>query len=67
LPDPRALTDRERTVAHLAALGKSNKLIAYELGLGESTVATHLSTAIRKLGATSRIDLVRLLQGLGSA
>jgi len=67
LPDPRSLTERERTVAHLAALGKSNKLIAYEVGLGESTVATHLATAMRKLGVKSRIDLVQLLRGLSLA
>lgn len=59
--DPRALAPRERTVASLVALGKSNKLIAYELGLAESTIATHLSSAMRKLGVSSRVDLVRLL------
>ena len=65
LPDPRALTGRERAAAHLAALGKSNKLIAYELGLAESTVATHVASAVRKLGATSRVELVRLVGSLG--
>ena len=65
LRDPRALSPRERAVAHLAALGKSNKLIAYELGLAGSTIATHLSAALRKLGATSRVDLVRLIAQLG--
>jgi DNA-binding CsgD family transcriptional regulator len=58
VPDPRALTPRERAVAHAAALGKSNKLIAYELGLCPSTVATHISTAARKLGVASRSALV---------
>lgn len=62
--DPRALTERERAVAHLAALGKSNKLIAYELGLSTATVSTHLAAVIRKLRVSSRIDLVRLLHGL---
>ena len=64
LPDPRALTPRERAVVHLAALGKSNKLIAYELGLGESTVGTHLSQAMRKLGTRSRIDLIQLVHAM---
>jgi DNA-binding CsgD family transcriptional regulator len=64
LPDPRALGERERAVAHLAALGKSNKLVAYELGLAESTVATHLASAMRKLGAKSRVGLVGLLAQL---
>lgn len=64
--DPRALTDRERTIAHLAALAKSNKLIAYELGLAESTVATHLGDAMRKLGVKSRVELLPILAQLAT-
>jgi DNA-binding NarL/FixJ family response regulator len=64
VPDPRALTERERVIAHLAALGKTNKLIAYELGLSPSTVATHLATALRKLGLRSRTQLVATLAGM---
>jgi len=56
------LTPRERQVVGFAALGHSNKLIAYELGLTPSTVATHLSSAAKKLGATSRIELIRTLR-----
>ncbi|MEZ4393868.1 MAG: LuxR C-terminal-related transcriptional regulator [Polyangiales bacterium] len=56
---PAPLSERERQVARAAALGHSNKLIAYELGLGVSTVATLLARARRKLGATGRVDLVR--------
>jgi DNA-binding CsgD family transcriptional regulator len=63
-PDPRALSLRERDVAQLAALGKSNKLIAYELGVSESTVATHLSTAMRKLRVKTRVELLRMLMQL---
>lgn len=65
LPDPRALTVRERAIAHLAALGKPNKLIGYELGLAESTIGSHLSTIMRKLGVTRRVDLIQLLAQLG--
>ncbi len=64
LTDPRALSPRERAVTHLVARGKSNKLVAYELGLTESTVATHLTTAMRKLGARTRCDLIQMLSGL---
>jgi DNA-binding CsgD family transcriptional regulator len=64
LPDPRALTPRQRAIVHLASLGKSNKLIGYELGLAESTVGSHLSHAMRKLGAATRVDLIRLVMGL---
>jgi DNA-binding CsgD family transcriptional regulator len=48
--DPRRLTARERQVAGCAALGHSNKLIAYELGLAPSTVSLLLSSARKKLG-----------------
>ncbi|NVB85609.1 MAG: helix-turn-helix transcriptional regulator [Kofleriaceae bacterium] len=64
LSDPRALSQRERAVVHLVALGKSNKLVAYELGLTESTVATHLQAAMRKLGARTRVDLIQLVSSL---
>jgi DNA-binding CsgD family transcriptional regulator len=60
LADPRALTPRERAIAHLAALGKPNKLIAYELGLSESTIGSHLSAILRKLGLRSRVELIGL-------
>lgn len=57
LADPR-LSERERVVAAAAALGHSNKIIAEELDLAESTVATHLSRAARKLGVRNRTELV---------
>jgi DNA-binding NarL/FixJ family response regulator len=62
--DPRAreLADlplRERQVVSYACLGHSNKLIAYELGLSPSTVATNLARVEAKLGARTRADLIR--------
>jgi DNA-binding CsgD family transcriptional regulator len=45
----RMLTPREDEAFALASMGKSNKLIAYELGIGVSTVGTLLSRAKRKL------------------
>lgn len=59
--DPRALGEQERRVVGLAAHGHSNKLIAYHLGVASSTVATHLRSALRKLGLGSRDELVRVL------
>jgi len=56
------LTRREREIVGLAALGHTNKLIAYELGLAATTVATHLASAAAKLGAATRIDLVRVFE-----
>lgn len=61
--DRGVLTLRERQALGYAALGHSNKLIAYELGLSPSTVATHLSQAAHKLGARSRVELIRIFQG----
>ncbi len=57
-----SLSEREAQVARLAALGHANKLIAYELGVSVSTVATHIKTAARKLGAKSRLDLIRAVR-----
>ncbi len=44
-----------------AALGHSNKLIGYEEGLPESTVATRLAGAMEKLGISTRAELISLL------
>lgn len=48
------LTERELEVLSLLAKGRSNKEIARELWLGESTVKTHVSHVLRKLGANDR-------------
>jgi DNA-binding CsgD family transcriptional regulator len=60
VPPVTRLSSRESQVVACAALGHSNKLIAYELGLAPSTIAAHLARATAKLGATTRADLVRL-------
>jgi DNA-binding CsgD family transcriptional regulator len=52
------LSDRERQVVALAALGQPNKMIGYELGIAVSTVGVLLTRASRKLGARSRRELV---------
>lgn len=67
-PPLRALAERERAVTSLAALGRSNKLIAYELGLSVGTVASYLLRAQKKLGASSRAGLIRAFHAaLGSS
>jgi DNA-binding NarL/FixJ family response regulator len=58
------LSDRERQVATLAALGHSNKHIGYELGIALSTVSTYLERAALKLGASSRVSLIQLIRSL---
>ena len=60
LRDPRGLTLRERQVLTYVAMGHSLKLIAYELGLSYATAAQHRASAMRKLGFTSVVDVVRV-------
>jgi DNA-binding CsgD family transcriptional regulator len=55
------LTDRERQVFTYAAMGQSNKLIAYSLGLAVSTVAAHLERARRKLGGGASLKALQAL------
>jgi DNA-binding CsgD family transcriptional regulator len=52
------LSRLEREVLALAALGHTNKLIAYQLGLAPSTVAMRLSRAASKIGARTRAQLI---------
>ncbi|HET6682863.1 MAG TPA: response regulator transcription factor [Gaiella sp.] len=48
------LSDREREVLELVALGLPNKLIARELSISEKTVKTHLTNVFRTIGVTDR-------------
>lgn len=54
-----ALTEREHAVLREILAGRSNKLIARELGLSEHTVKVHLQHIYQKLGVHRRLDLVR--------
>ncbi|HTT70415.1 MAG TPA: helix-turn-helix transcriptional regulator [Anaeromyxobacteraceae bacterium] len=58
LKDPKALVPREKHVLAIAALGHQNKYIGHELGLAPSTVATHLESLRRKLGLSSRREII---------
>jgi two-component system, NarL family, response regulator LiaR len=51
---PEPLTPREVEVLRLIALGRANKQIARELGVGEETVKTHVRKILSKLQAASR-------------
>ena len=61
---PVPLSEREREVTGLAAMGHSNKIIAYQLDLTQSTVSSHLRNAMSKLGLASRIELVQAVNHL---
>jgi DNA-binding NarL/FixJ family response regulator len=59
------VSERESEVLRLIASGHSNKEIASRLSLSVKTVEAHKANAMRKLGLTGRIDIVKyaLLQG----
>ncbi|MFQ5537947.1 MAG: response regulator [Gemmatimonadota bacterium] len=59
------LTPREREIARLAAAGKSNKRIATELSISQSTVKLHLHSAFTKLGVSNRVQLSLLAREQG--
>jgi DNA-binding NarL/FixJ family response regulator len=59
------LTERETEVLRLVAVGHSNIEIAARLEISVKTVEVHKSNAMRKLGLTGRVDVIRygVLQG----
>ena len=60
-----ALTARERDVLALVASGLMNKQVAAQLGLAEITVKIYRGQIMRKMGAKSLADLVRMTDALG--
>lgn len=58
------LTSREREVMAGVTAGRMNKQVAGDLGLSEVTVKIHRGSAMRKMGARSLADLVRMAQTL---
>ncbi len=55
-----ALTAREHQVLSLVAQGRSSKNVAFELGLSKKTVDLHRGNVMRKLGAHSLPELLRI-------
>jgi RNA polymerase sigma factor (sigma-70 family) len=60
-----ALTPRERVVLRLVVSGLLNKQIAAEIGTTEATVKVHRSQLMKKIGARSVPDLVRMAEKIG--
>lgn len=61
------LTRREREIAQLIGNGESNKQIARELTITESTVKAHLTEIFRKLGIADRLKLALLVVEISAA
>ena len=61
------LTPRQHAVLSHLQEGKSNKVIAYELNMSESTVKVHVRNIMRKTGATNRTQAVYKTQNFNSA
>lgn len=59
------LTSREQEVMGLVTAGLMNKQIAGKLGVSEITVKVHRGNVMRKMGAKSLADLVRMADALG--
>ena len=55
------LSQREHEIVRLASLGLGDKAIAQRLGIGFTTVRTHLGHAFRKLGVDNRVQLAACL------
>ena len=63
------LTPRERQVLELVTLGKSNKVIAGDLGVSQRTVEIHRAHVTEKMAANSLAHLVRMtiIAGIGTS
>lgn len=59
------LTSREQQIIALVTSGFLNKQIAAEIGVTEVTVKVHRGNMMRKMGAKSLAELVRMVDALG--
>ncbi|HAR07945.1 LuxR C-terminal-related transcriptional regulator, partial [uncultured Cobetia sp.] len=56
----QTLTTKQRGVLERMVLGESNKMIAWQLGVAETTVKSHVSAILHKLGVASRVQAILL-------
>ena len=60
LADDANLSEREREILNLLLLGRNHEEIGIALGISPRTSKFHQGNVLKKLGADSRLDLVRL-------
>ncbi len=66
LPDLAVLTGREREVLAGIGDGLSNPQLAARLGIGESTIKTHVSAVLAKLGVSTRLQAAKIAYRAGN-
>ena len=59
------LTGRELAVLRLLALGRSNAQIGAELYISPSTASVHVTSILRKLGVSSRVQAAAIAERAG--
>jgi DNA-binding CsgD family transcriptional regulator len=64
-PRPYGLTGRELAVLRLVAAGRSNAQIGAELFISRGTAAVHVTSILRKLGVTSRVQAAAVAERAG--
>ena len=62
---PYGLTGRELAVLRLLAAGRSNAQIGAELYISQSTASVHVSSILRKLGVSSRVQAAAIAERAG--
>ena len=58
------MTPQQHRVFALMAEGKPNKIIAFDMQIGEATVKAHVTEILRKMGVHSRSQAIVLAQRL---
>ena len=59
------LTERERDVLRLVAVGRTNREIGAELYMSPKTASVHVSRILRKLGVRGRVEAATAAHRLG--
>jgi DNA-binding CsgD family transcriptional regulator len=65
VPAPYALTGRELAVLRLLAVGRTNAQIGAELYISPKTASVHVSSILRKLGVSGRVQAAALAERAG--